>query len=224
MKKQWRGPIRAAVGFAVMAWLAGAAGRAQAGVMTVNFSGLITSVPDPHNLLGGTVQVGDPFSGSFTYDTSATNVGSGDIGQYVYNPLTPPLGIVINVGGYSFQPSGAMVIDVRINQPSGPTSALVATDGATEASLAGTPLLGAFVLGDSAGTTITTTALPTSLDLSAFDVRGIAVDVSRGTNIGRLFEGEIRLSAVPEPASAALLGVGIAALVAVGLRRRPACQ
>src|SRR4051812_44522832 len=119
MKNLWRGPICAAVGLAAIALVAGAADGARAGMVTVSFSGVITSVPDAHNLLGGTVKVGDPFSGSFNYDTSATNVGSGDIGQYLYNPLTPPLGIVINVGGFSFQPSGAMVVDVRINQPSG---------------------------------------------------------------------------------------------------------
>ena len=140
--------------------------------MTVNFSGVITSVPDPHNVLGGTVHVGDPFSGSFTYDTSATNVGSGDIGQYVYNPLTPPLGIVINVGGFSFQPSGAMVVDVRINQPADRLPPWWPSTGRRRRRWPAHRCSARSSLATSAGTTITTTALPTSLDLSAFDVPG----------------------------------------------------
>ncbi|MCH7871206.1 MAG: PEP-CTERM sorting domain-containing protein [Planctomycetes bacterium] len=43
---------------------------ASAGLVTWEFEGVVTSFLDGNNLLGGSVSVGTPFSGSFTFDTT----------------------------------------------------------------------------------------------------------------------------------------------------------
>ena len=61
-----------------------AAAPASAGLIPFEFAGVIDTVSDPDNALDGAVQVGDPFSGSYTFDSDTPDSYPGDpgFGQY----------------------------------------------------------------------------------------------------------------------------------------------
>jgi hypothetical protein len=90
---------------------------AQAGVVTVNFTETVTALPDPTGVFAGAA-VGDPFSGTLVYDTTATAVTPGaNPAQYLYSssstpPFASPLGITFTLHGVTITPRypGAMVV------------------------------------------------------------------------------------------------------------------
>ena len=49
-------------------------GIVQAGFVTWEFAGEVTSVEDDLNLLGGQVSVGSPFSGIYTFDPDTPDI------------------------------------------------------------------------------------------------------------------------------------------------------
>ncbi len=122
------------------------------------------------------------------------------------------------MGSHTFDPnySGVMQIHVQDDLTTSmyPTAfvAVASTHVGTTASLA------VFGLADSTGTALSSTALPTSLDFSKFDASEFSLTNPKGGP--DIFDGTINGTAVPEPASAMLLGIGALAMGAFILRRR----
>jgi PEP-CTERM motif len=195
---------------------------AEASVVTINFTGTITVINDPGFISGS--NVGDSFSGTLVYDTSAPiAVPGANPAEYDYlststPPYASPLGLTFTVGSHTFDPHypGAMQIHVQDDLTSLPYPtafvAVASTQVGTGASLA------VFGLADSTGTALSSTALPTSLDFSKFDASEFQLTNPQGGK--DIFDGTINGVAVPEPASATLLGIGALAMGAFVLRRR----
>lgn len=90
---------------------------AAADTITVEVSGTVDYVNDHNNILGGTFQVGQPVSGTYTYDTNVVDQDpSSEYGRYEQNPAD--LAIQLDVGGTSVgtnaQPTSAAfaIVDV----------------------------------------------------------------------------------------------------------------
>lgn len=144
-------------------------------------------------------------------------------------PYAAPVGLTIRVGSLTLQPVYSSVFSVGVynNQPS---SLGVNADGlqaVTPTSLNGTSTvpgsLTVLAMLDRTQALYSSDALPSSLRASDFTDRLIQVVVpgqSAGTTVVAL-EGTVNLSAVPEPASMALLAIGgVGVFVAARFRRR----
>src|SRR5882724_3761580 len=85
--------------------------NASAESLTYNFGGEITSIDAPVPGIGP-LQLGVPFSGSFTYSsTSATNINSSnDFNQYL--EFFPDSQLTISVAGLTIETKGAMVVSI----------------------------------------------------------------------------------------------------------------
>ncbi len=83
----------------------GSAGRAGAEPITFEFAGTVDSVFDGLGALGGSVQVGTPFTGSYTFDSEIPNtappVDEGEAGLYHHE--APPSGVQIQIGSFVFR-------------------------------------------------------------------------------------------------------------------------
>ncbi len=183
------------------------ASSATASLITWEFAGEITSVFDENDLFAGTVFVGSPFSGSFTFesttpDSSPTNPSSG----FYVDAITLVSG---RVGGFSFlgpTDSGASFHVSNDNPANGfdgfSVGAPVDLFGETSRmSLLFTDITGAIFDRDSLPN------LPPALDL----LDPARFRLSTPVETFDLF-GQITLL-VPDPGTAALLGVGALALV-----------
>ena len=221
----------------VAAVVAGAADRASASLVTLNFSGTITTLNDVGNSFGGQVKLGDAFTGSLVYDT-ATNDSNSDpnVGNYLYanrftnTPFVAPLGMIIHVGGATIQPNYGYLatVDVYNNQLSPVLGVsgdgiqaiqVTSFDGTTVVPVSQTVL----ALFDRSQSVFSSDVLPISLSTSSFSEGIIQVVVSGGTsgsNSVVALEGTINLQAVPEPGSVALLAVAGPGMLAYARRRR----
>jgi hypothetical protein len=80
-------------------------GRAGAEQITFEFAGTVDGVFDGLGALGGLVQVGTPFTGSYTFDSETPNtappVDEGEAGLYHHE--SPPSGVQIQIGSFVFR-------------------------------------------------------------------------------------------------------------------------
>jgi hypothetical protein len=189
---------------------------AEAGLVTVDFSGSVTVVDT--SLIPGT-KVGDSYSGTLVYDSSTPETSMSGSDPAVYTalpPLASGLGITLTVGGntYAAELGDAEQLTVAYHYMG--TSDVFAA--VAYVNVGGSATMAEFGLRDITGKVFSSTALPTSLDLSKFSEGEFALAAqSGGTNI---FEGTINLQSVPEPGSAVLLGIGALAGAGCLLRAR----
>ncbi len=199
---------------------------AEASIVTINFTGTITSINDPSGFISGS-SVGGSFSGSLVYDTSAPiAVAGANPAEYDYLPAsTPsyasPLGLTFTVGSHTFDPHypGVMQIHVQNDLVSSTYPDAFVAVASTQVGTGAT--LAVFGLADTTGTALSSTALPTSLDFSKFDASEFQLTDGKGGP--DIFDGTINGVSVPEPASTTLLGIGALAIGALVLRRRGYC-
>ena len=193
--------------------------NADAGQVTVNFTGTVMQA-DASSFPGAAA--GDSFSGTFVYDSSQPIDPPGTENPGVYTflpPLASGLGMSVTIGGVTYAAETSDLMQIQIaNDVGGATpDAFVAT---AFINVGGVAKRVDFGLGDSTGTVFSSTALPTSLDLSKFD-SGV-FEVLGATGSPHLFDGTINvgLASVPEPSSGMLLGLGVLGAGVWSLRRR----
>ena len=193
---------------------------AVAGQVTVDFSGTVTLVNA--SKISGT-KVGDRFSGTLVYDSSTTKTSLPGADPAVYTALSPlasGLGITLNVGGTTYAAEAGYAGQLMVGYHLGGTFPDVFTALAS-VNVGGAATTATFGVADRTGTVFSSTALPTSLDLSKFSVGKFGLEGPPDS--ANIFEGTISLvqaASVPEPGSAVLLSIGaLAGGCVVRLRR-----
>jgi hypothetical protein len=201
----------------------------QASTITVNFNGIVTSLPDPTGVFAGAA-IGDLFSGLLVYDDAAQPVTIGsNPAQYLYTGATTPafatpLGISVTLHGITITPRypGAMVITVQNDLASNPTfpDVFIAQSTATSPGAGVDNPQIDFAVADRTGTALGSTALPASLNLSGFTDSSFRLFNNTSGSTFDIFIGTINTTGVPEPASTTLITAGVLALL-VSRRKIP---
>ena len=204
-----------ALGMAVIGtcWTDGAL----ASPITFQFGGIVTSV-DP--LLTGMFAVGNPISDVLTFDTAAADTAPGPtVGMYQY------ISFQLRFDSYvaSSLPGVNSIVSV-FNEPSFDLFQAVSAFSAVGAPVNGLTLVsGATTLLDSSHMVFSSDALPTSLNLSSFDLADTSLSFCAtpgdpgncNMHLHQVFGNITSLSvtsSVPEAATLTLLGLGLAAL------------
>ncbi|QDT07661.1 hypothetical protein K227x_60890 [Rubripirellula lacrimiformis] len=221
---------------------------ADAAIVRFDFDGTVfrrfnNGLPDASDIFGLSVTTGDAVSGSFTIDTAATVFGSltGSVsGAAAGYTQTLPGGIRVELAGGTFTSDGDYATSIAHDFQDGtnPTAfeQFALSDGVSSGSqniTGDTILLNAnpetarlgFTFQDNDFAAFSSTTLPTSLDLSLFEIASGAISGTRPSGQTNPFFYSVEFSidsitatAVPEPSSMALLAS--VAGVAMVLRRR----
>lgn len=222
---------------------------ARAEVVRFDFDGTITNrfnngLPDASDIFGLTVNVGDAVSGYFTIDTSATQFGSfnGSVGgSAVGYTQSQPLEINVNLGSGVFTSDGdfasSIANDFQDNANSPPFEQFSVSDGVSSGTqnVSGETILLdgnqetarlSISFTDNEATAFNSTMLPTSLDLSMFEISEGTISGTRpsGQFNPFFYQAAFRIDsisavAIPEPSSMAFVG-GVTVLVVSRRRRR----
>ncbi len=180
----------------------------QGKLVTIEIEAVVDDVSDPHNLLGGTVEVSDTITGWYTYDTSTAD--SNPLENYAaYWYYSPPCAISLAVGGLDFT-TNPNDVNYRIAISNGYQS----RDTYSLRSINNLPLPNGtlvediyWLLEDSTEAAVSTDALSTSppvLDDWQFN-RLLISGPSRGESFSILAHVT---AAIPEPLTLLLLGLG----------------
>lgn len=169
--------------------------------VTFEFTGEITRVNDDDDLLGGAVAVGDPFSGSFTFESTSPDSDPAEPRRGLYlDAITAVSG---QVAGLPFLGPVGSTNFVEIQA----TSRLSLYRPRAQVELIGESLDFGLVLIDSDGTVFSDDSLFVSApDLALFEVRQfIITDTSEVIPLSLV--GELT-TLIPEPGTLLLLGFG----------------
>ena len=128
------------------------------------------------------------------------------------------LGITLTVGSHTFSTLYTGLMQLTVQNDLASSNYPDAFGAVADVKVGNTFSLAGFVLGDKTGTVFSSTALPTSLDLSQFTVGEVNL-VSPSANGTNVFVGTINLSSVPEPASMTLMALGVIGAAAWSLGR-----
>jgi hypothetical protein len=202
-------------------------GDAEAAPVTFAFTGAVTQTMfDPNDPSGGEITFGTNFSGSYTFESTASDqISTPGSGSYA-SPAAAPYGFAVNFGpGHDFITSDALTIGVFDNAGGMDGYSVLACFGDFTCPNITLELF----LGDFDGSALAGDALP--LDSLTFDAFEVATFALRGLIDGNQVEILGNLASlsctdgcvpqqpqpIPEPGTLLLLSP---ALAAIGLRRR----
>ncbi len=97
---------------AILCLLLGAVRPASATLVTIYIEGVVDTVHDYGNYLEGKINVGDPITGYYIYDTATPDSNPLDPIQGNYWHYSPPGGVFLSAGGMEFATKSE---DVRFN-------------------------------------------------------------------------------------------------------------
>jgi hypothetical protein len=199
----------------VMGVLLCCGGLAQADPITIQITGNVTSAGG--SALPSMIHVGDIFTGTYTYDSSAINTSTqSNIGTYVFNS---PCGISLSLDGLEFktdptQMSGGFGIDIYDDLVSNGTHDYYYVHGDRTVYTNGLWIDTIWwKLGDSTHTAISSVALPiTAPILSAWNYNYVQIAGGDG-GVGHVdfyIDGTVtQATLVPEPFTCALMAMGV---------------
>jgi hypothetical protein len=193
-----------------------------ASLVTFRFSGMI------EDSSSSIVRVGDPFSGTFTYDLDAPNqapllpfpvVPNPPIGLYdLVLPQDSPVGMTFTLGPISYSTQTSLNVSVTNDDPLLGDSLDVDSDGGV-GGLVPPHVSGEIFLQDLTLTALSSLQPPATLDLGAF-LDSHEFSGTDGTR-GGSFDGTIlTLSSIAEPGSLTLSVIGVSILLACRRFRR----
>jgi hypothetical protein len=183
----------------VFAWSYPVAARA--GPVTFEFAGIIDQVDDPTNILGGTVRVGDPFSGLYTFDPTTPDSDPLAVRGLYESSVVAMSG---NVGPLLYEQASGVLGLIQVRNDAPHDSYLVSST----VFLTGHPLEFFVILGDGDGLVFSDDSLPFQpFPLGGLETRSFSI---ADTSETLPFDLHGRISQfVPEPSTAVLLFLGM---------------
>jgi hypothetical protein len=183
-----------------------------------DYSGEVTAVQDPDDVLGGSVTVGTPFSGMWIYETTTPDY-SPDPSAGMYNNAVSAWTLAMGGNNWQFAPPTEILVS---NPATGWDS--FEQDGAMQPAFGSIDSDLLFTLTDHDGSAMDSDALPTSLNVSEFEIRQLDLLYDFDAPTRTVYVGgtinSISSATVPEPSALALLGVAAGFLVYASRRRR----
>jgi hypothetical protein len=181
---------------------------AHATPITIQIEAVVDSVWDHGNYLKGRISPGDIITGYYTYESTTPDSSPLDpvVGRYYHN--SPPAGISLTVSGFDFRTNPSSVaFDVRIvnDNPSGQDIYALNSFNNLPPSNGVTAEIITWQLNDPTGTVFSSDALPTTAPvLDDWQINHLQL-LSWGTPY--IVDAHVT-SAIPEPSTILLLGLG----------------
>lgn len=197
-------------------------GKAEAALVTYQFSGNISEVPGsvftPNGQGANGFNTGLKLSGTYTFDSGTTGLLPSGLPIQIFNGSVKNLDLSIGNYAATLQGGGSNITTISSGNPS-LYSVNLGVAGNLVKGFA--PSLFSLNLADETGTAFSSVTLPgkTAPNLGSFNVNRWTLVFSNGaTLVGSLDS----LKAVPLPATALLFGAGLIGLVGLGARSRRA--
>ena len=179
--------------------------RARATLITIQIEAVVDYVGDPHGYLEGKVSPGDIITGSYMYESTTPDTNPLERGGR-YEHAAAPHGIFLSVGGFDFETNPGNVdflIEVENDHPPDDNYFLRSRNNLPLSNAAPVDRI-SWHLHDPTGRALSSDALPTTapvLDAWQWNILGFGADRLYGVT------GHVS-SAIPEPATLLLLGMG----------------